>query len=104
MVFKLIKKFPICMEEESSLVCSKRPVLDPIMIQLNSINLFIFCFSEFPSNFIFQFMAYFPKCDLLIALKFLEKMLNTFHSPLTHVSWSEYLILLDLVILASIIT
>jgi len=44
MVFKLIKKFPICMEEESSLLCSKRPVLDPIMIQLNSVNLFVFCF------------------------------------------------------------
>jgi len=54
------------------------------MIQLNSVSLFIFCFSEFNSNIIFQFMAYFSKGDL--ALKFLEKMLNTFHYPLTHAS------------------
>jgi len=49
------------------------------MIQLNSVNLLIFYFSEFHINIIFQFMAYFPKCGL--ALKFLEKMLDTFHYP-----------------------
>ena len=43
-------------------------------------------------------MAYFPKCNLALAI--FEKMLNTFHYPLTHASLYEYLILLDFVILA----
>jgi len=55
-------------------------------------------FSEFHSNIIFHLMAYFPKCNLALAI--FEKMLNTFHYPLTHASLYEYLILLDFVILA----